>query len=297
MTKFLKGLLLFIALNGLVMYLLEKKYQHYQNTYDLILGRLEKVKDSCTDIYIGNSHTQALQTYTNKAGAYVVNIATPGQDLFKAYSLLKKWIPLMKNVQNIYLGLDYETLGQNLSLSGLAYEDRQLYKYTDTLYVNSMENILMAKSNFFRSNRDIQFLFSKQKLPVTTNYVPPVVKLNAEDCRKRALEHSQIRFKKELLDENTGLLLGIIEIAAKNKKNLIVFTPPKSQCFKENSVAENIRMAKRKIDSLFTANKVSYYDFYNDTTFAEHDFLDYDHVNEQGRMKLINRINSIVSKQ
>lgn len=297
MGKFIKGLLLFVIFNGVIIYLLEKKYEHYQNTYDLILGDLDKTKDSYTDIYIGNSHTEALQVYTNKPGAHVVNIATPGQDLFKAYSILKKWVPLMKNVQTIYLGLDYETLGQNLSLSGLAYEDRQLYKYTDTLYVNGLENLLMAKSNFFRSNRDVQFLFSKQKLPVSANYVPPVVKLNNEDCRKRALEHSQIRFKKELLDENINLLLVIIEIAVKNKRNLVIFNPPKSECFMGSSFKNNVLLAKGKIDSVFTKNNIKYYDFYNDGEFTKDDFLDYDHLNGQGTIKLITKINSLVFKK
>jgi hypothetical protein len=289
--KFIKCLALFFLLNGAVVFLFETLYKGHNNTYDIIFKDITKNKNAYTDIYIGNSHTQALQTYTNKMNAVVLNIATPGQDLFKTYTILKKWVPLLNNVNSIYVGLDYEMLGQNLSLSGLAYEDRQLYKYTDTLYENNMESILMAKSNFFRANRDIKFLFYGDDLSVNKNYIPPVIQLNDEDCRKRALEHSQIRFKKNLVSENMNFLLGIIDVAKTNNKKLIFFNPPKSPCFIENSVSENIKFAKFKIDSVFSKNNIDYYSFYNDFEFSKDNFLDYDHLNEQGRIKLVKKIN------
>ena len=158
MKKLLKALILFFIFTGIIIFLLEKKYSAYQNTYDVILKDLKINASLYTDIYIGNSHTMALDTFTDKEQARVINLATPGQDLFKTYSILKKWLPLMKNVEYIYMGLDYENIGQNLSFSGLDYEDRQLFKYTDTLYKYSLENVMMAKSNFFRARAMFGFV-------------------------------------------------------------------------------------------------------------------------------------------
>jgi hypothetical protein len=297
MAKVIKVIAFFFLLNGGVIYLLEKKYASHKNTYDVILKKLEENKNTYTDIYIGNSHTQALKTYTNRNGAIIANIATPGQDLFKTYTILKKWVPLMSNLNTIYFGLDYETLGQNLSLSGLDYEDRQLYKYTDTLYKYSFENVLMARSNFFRSNRDLKFLYAKQDIETAENYIPPAIAFSAENCKKRALEHSEIRFKKSLIDENITLLAAIIKLINVNKKRLVIYIPPKSKCYIENSVKENVLLAKAKIDSVLNSNKVDYYNFYTSEEFTDEYFLDYDHVNEKGRIKLIEKINQLSFKK
>ncbi len=206
MIKLLKGIILFIVIAGAFVFLLEKKYESYITPYDIIFKDIKDSAKIYTDIYIGNSHTQALKKYTSDSSAVILNIATPGQDVFKTLAILKNWLPQLQNVKNIYWGLDYETMGQNLSLSGLAIDDRQLFKYTDTLYQDSYENLLMAKSSFFRANRDISFLYARQDYSGKILFIPPTNKSNMEDCRKRALEHSRIRFKKTVIKENTQLL-------------------------------------------------------------------------------------------
>lgn len=292
MTKFLKGFIIFIIFVGLAIFILEKKYSHYQNTYDVIFSNLDKTKTIYTDLYIGNSHTIALGNYSTKLGAIVINLATPGQDLFKTYGVLKKWIPQMHNLQCIYFGLDYENIGQNLSLSGLDYEDRQIYKYTDTLYKEGLENLVMAKSTFFRANRDVSYLFGGKDFSGIKNFIPPAINLNDENCKKRALEHSQIRFKKELIEENVNILNSIILLVQKNQKKLIVFNPPKSKCFEENEDAKNIGIAKNVLYGVLNTNKVKYFDYYKDTTFSNIHFLDYDHLNELGKKELIDKLNA-----
>ncbi len=289
--KFIKGFLLFLFFNGIIIFLLEIVYNKYENTYDSIFKDIDKNKNLYTDVYIGNSHTMALKENTDNPNAKVLNIATPGQDLFKTYAILKKWVPLLQNVKTIYIGIDYEMLGQNLSLSGLPNEDRQLYKYTDTLYYQNAENILMAKSSFFRANRDLNFLVYKKDVEVNKNYIPPVIQLNEEDCKKRALEHSQIRFKANLIDENVNYIVEIIKMAKANEKQLVIFIPPKSSCFKNNVIANNIQLSKLKLDSILTKANIKYFNFYEDAVFVANDFLDYDHLNTTGVKKLISKIN------
>ena len=291
MRKLIQTIVLFCLLNGGVIYLLEFRYSGYKNPYDIIFKGVEENKDRYTDIYIGNSHTMALKTYTGDSNSIVVNIATPGQDLFKTYTILKKWIPLMKNLKKIYFGLDYETIGQNLSLSGLDFEDRQLYTYTDTMYKYSIDNIVMARSNFFRSNRDLKYLYKSQDLESLQNFIPPVTILSEENCKKRALEHTQIRFKKNLIEENSGYLTAIIKLAKSYNKKLIIFILPKSSCYKDHSLKENVLFSKNIVDAVLEKNSLSCLDFYTDPSFTQEYFLDYDHLNEKGRKKLIDKIN------
>lgn len=294
--KFFKGLILFSIVAAAVIFLLEKKYAGYQTTYDVIFKKLIGTKDNCTAIYIGNSHTMALKKYSNIPNISIINIATTGQDIFKTYTILKKWMPLMPKLQYIYFGLDYETMGQNLSLSGLDYEDRQLYPYTDTLYKYSSQNVVLSKSHFFRANRDIKYLYSKQIIEDAENYIPPAIKISAEDCKKRALEHSKIRFKKELINENTWLLASLLSLAKEHNKTFIIYNPPKTACYKENEDQANITLAKSKIDSVFAANKMTYYNFYDSTEYTNDFFLDYDHLNQKGKEKFITALNQLVFK-
>jgi hypothetical protein len=100
---------------------------------------------SFTHIYIGNSHTGGFHAYHPDSSAKICNLSMQGQDLFKEYAVLKKWLPKMVNVHDVLLGLDYEVLGQNQALNGEEYLDRQFYRYTDTMYRYSFSNVIMAR--------------------------------------------------------------------------------------------------------------------------------------------------------
>ena len=291
--KSFRNIFLFLLLSCGSIILLEKRYNKYINNYDLIFKDIEKHKNEYTDVYIGNSHTIALKNYSTINNAKVLNIATQGQDCFKTYTILKKWLPLLKNVERVYIGLDYEMIGQNLTLTGLPIDDRQLYKYTDTLYNYDLQSKLMAKSTFFRANRDLTFLYSSQKIDTIIKFIPPLSSLNDENCKKRALEHTQIRYKKNLITENLSYLQLTLLVAKNNNKKIIFFNPPKTTCFKQHSNNLHVNFAKLKIDSFFKFNKIVYNDYYNNLSFMDSDFLDFDHLNKIGAAKLVASLNLI----
>ncbi|MEI6311432.1 MAG: hypothetical protein WCP57_04135 [Bacteroidota bacterium] len=293
---------LFLALFAGIIYLLEIKYKTYVTPVDVLFTDIDNEIGSVNKIYIGGSHTGTFHTYSNDSTDIIRNFSFQGLDLFKQYAILKKYIPLAPHLKKVYIGLDYEMLGQNQALSGEEYLDRQFYKYIDTLYKNNITNILMAKSNFYRSNRDLAFLvqqnnstegLKKNKKKEDLNFIPVTTgkKLNLKDCKKRALEHSVIKFKRSLSPENLAYLDAIIKLCAKNNIELIIFNPPKSDCFCDNVDPKNSLWAKTQIDSLLNTNNLKYYDFWRDTSFQDSDFEDYDHLNVLGVKKILGKLN------
>ena len=296
MNKSYFNILLLFVLVTIVAVLLEYKYKNYQNPADLLFVGLEKDAPTINEIYIGGSHTAVFGTYSSDSSKVIRNLSFQGFDLFKINAIIKKWQPKMTDLKTIYLGLDYEMLGQNQAVSGEAYLDRQFFPYIDTLYNYNVTNLLMSKSNFFRSNRDLSYLFqrSNQKKITTPNFIPLGTKkenLNDKACKQRATEHSLIKFKKQLLNQNITYLNDLITTCKKNNIQLIIFNPPKTACFKDYEVKENVTMAKFKIDSLLTENQIKYYDFCQSTDFEDGDFNDYDHLNTAACKRLIAILN------
>ncbi len=296
MKKFINSFFIISAGILLIIILFEFKYKSYETSYDYIYNNLNKQKNQINVIYIGNSHTGVLKNVPIKSQDIVSNLSSQGQDLFKIYVIIKKYIPLLPQLKRIYIGLDYEMLVQNQTISGEEFIERQLYKYTDTLYHYDIANILMSQSNFFRANRDLTFLLKKnnknESKEKANTFIPiSSKKTNLKECQKRALEHSLIKFKKDLCSQNLSYIVELIKLCKINNVSLIFFNPPKRKCFCDNIIYDNSMSAKKQIDSIMLNNNMLYYDFVGDTSFIDADFRDYDHLNADGVKKMLTKLN------
>lgn len=301
MRKFTITLSVLILACAFIIAMLEYRYKNYITSYDYVFSYFYQKKDSVKTVYIGNSHTGALGTVSTIKNNNVVNLSSQGLDLFKIYCTLKKIIPQASKLNKVYLGLDYEMIGQNQTVSGEEYIERQYYKYIDTLYHYDFANRLMSNSHFFRSNRDLKFFFKKDNgadaIERANAFIPTSSKnknLNDVDCKKRSREHSVYKFRINLIDENINYLLAIMHLCKENNVRLYLFNAPKSNCYCQHVNIENINYAKHKIDSIALFHNQIYYDYYNSTMFYESDFADYDHLNFNGATKLVYHIDSTI---
>lgn len=279
--------------------LLEYKYAGYKSTVDYVFGELtEDQERNLTDyVYIGSSHMGIIGEYHPNENFNVKNYAFQGLDLFKQYSILRKWLPKMNNIKGVLICLDYELIGHNQTISGEPHLDRQFYRYTDTLYANNLTNRIFSELNFFRANRDLNYLSQKNHTYIPkekhfNDFIPVDSRNNLTDinCIKRAKELSQIKFKKTVVEENLLLLEFIIELCNKLDIKVTFFNPPKRLCYRKNVNETNIAYAKEKIYEVLKQHNAYYYDFYDDEDFNDSDFVDYDHLNSDGAKKLINKI-------
>jgi hypothetical protein len=293
--------------------LLEYAYRNYSTEADRVFKPYYAKANTVETIYIGNSHIGVFNELYTKDVKEVGNMSLGGQDIFRMYTVLSTIVPTSPALKKVYMGLDYDLLGYNQTKSGQEYIDRQYYQYTDTLYNNTMTNRAMSSSHFFRSNRDIAYLFKKHDavkedlnfIPVASQPTPAASSTSADTtkvaevakteapalphkvhdpfmCRKRAEEHTLLKFKQKNIAENLAYLNEIVKICKQHNVQLIWFDPPKTECYRGYSNKVVVEKARATIDSFAHAQNIPYLDFYSDSTFNDDLFVDYDHLNLTG---------------
>ena len=144
-------------------------YKDYINPVDYRLKPLEFIEEVET-LILGASHTQALGNKFIFENHKCYNASLGGQDLLHSFLILKSFVQKMNNLKSVVIELEYHSLGYNLDHFQQSWKDRQYYKYTHELENKNWLNTLLAKSNFFRSNRDLSYiykvLFGKPQIPL-----------------------------------------------------------------------------------------------------------------------------------
>ncbi|MCX6290324.1 MAG: hypothetical protein NT126_01010 [Bacteroidetes bacterium] len=288
-----------LLMAGLVVFLLlEKKYASCETNADLLMAKFNRTCSTSNMLLLGNSHTLPLEvTMKTSSGKEICSFTARGMDLFWSCVLLKKYIHKIPNLELILVGVDDELLGFNQAWFYQEYVNRSLYRYTDTLYHDNLMNRFLASSNFFRSNRDLTFLWRGEASHSEKETVLPLEStggLSLENCLGRAKELSEYRFTKKLLPENIGILQSMIDLAAQHGKKIIFFTTPKSACFIEKRNHENADLAHSAMDSLFRANRIFYVDFSRTKNFRDDFFADADHLNQTGAKILLKELDSLI---
>lgn len=280
---------------------LEVIYKDYETEADRIFATYNSKAKTVNNLLIGNSHlgvcNYALPLNTLKTG----NMCLGNLDIFRIYTLLKVVLPYSPQLKKAYISLDYDMLGYNQTKCGQKYMDYACYKYTHTLYNNSLTNRLMAHSNFVRANRDIAYLFRSPKTNTPVNYIPldkdssnhtsvAAKQPNLTYCRQRAQDATVFKFDSTNFKENLYYLAAITALCRQYKVEPIFVNTPKTEAYKSFCDKANTELAKNFIINFFTQNKLTYIDLYSDTAFNDSLFTDGDHLNYSGAMLLARRL-------
>lgn len=277
--------------------IVEFLYRDYKTPVDYIMLNFNKNKENIKAIITGNSHTDAIGTPDIFEDINsTINLSMGGQDLYHILLLLEKCIPESPRLKLVILGLDYDMAGYNFAKEKQEWKDRYYYPWNKNIYDRSFGNIIMAESGFMRSNRDLSYLFSSQEANQNPSFIPPVAAGNNEHvCRKRALEHSVIKFSRDLAEENLYYLKRISEICKNHNVTLLFVNTPKSTCYTNNYHPEVIKFSSQKYKTFSLQHNIVYLDLFSDTCFTENDFIDFDHLNKQGVDKLLSRIRVVLN--
>ena len=284
------ALLIFITA---VFIMLEYQYRDYENPIDRIMKEFLAKKKGADVILVGNSHTLPLYYGLKQVGNKNVGCITiGGDDLFWMQALVKRYLHEMDSAKYVILNCDDELLGFNQSLSGMKYMNRILYPYADTMYENNALDKFLSRSNFFRSNRDIGYLFhSSSGESMVATGIGGSISFTDEECRSRAIEISEKRFQRKLFTENLHYIKSIILEARRLGKQLFILKMPKCECLEAYVNKANLEASRTVLDSLFIAEGVEKLDFRNDTTFQRNDFANPDHLTITAAIRLISLIN------
>lgn len=285
-----------IAAAGLTLTLcalfLEKAFEGYKTPVDYVLGPL-KAGDPVTLLIVGNSHTGALGAERLRADDVTHNASVGGQDIYRSYLLLRAFVPKLPRLREVIVALDYDAVGYNISVFNQDWQDRQYYRYTGQLYRDGTLPRLLARSAFFRANRDIGALFSKpQPEGGRPNPILPVVgglDSTPEGCRLRAKEHSEVKFDERLIDENIGYLRAIVALGSRRQISIHFLNPPKRDCYRAGYSAATRRDGLKAIGTALGRDGASFHDFF-EADFSDDDFRDHDHLTPAGSRKLMGQL-------
>ena len=290
MKRFAFESILLFMLILIVILSLEYKYASYKTPVDLIFESIEDSDASVNAIVVGNSHARSLGSF-RRSDFNALNVSKGGQDLFHALLIIKYAIETMDRLQYVVLGLDADILGYTLVNTNQSFIDRQYYPYSDTLQGYDLVNKLMAKSNFFRSNRDFGFLLGEHNNGGNNNFIPVKKESSQQGCVNRATEHTHIKFSPPTIGDNEEILAKILSLCNANGIKVLAVNFPKKTCYVASSNQHNISAGiniSNKLCGKFVNTK--YLNMLGDTLFDDSDFLDYDHLNETGAIKMQNEI-------
>ncbi len=281
--------------------LLEWKYKNYSTDVDDLIRKFEYKKSTAQVLWLGNSHTLPIIESIDQQDktSQVASLAHGGIDLFLTHELVQKYLNELPQLKLILLGIDEDMLGYNQSVFRVEYGSRAFYRYTDTIYKNSRIERILAKSNFFRSNRDLSYLFSSKTSNASylASLDTSIFRSIGSPCQQRAHEHSAIRFSRKLLHENTLLLQKIIAQAREKNRTLILFIPPKSNCYLEYRNQENIAEARAILDSLVLAEGVDLFEMNRAMVYPDSLFRDPDHLNLKGAQIGVKQLFKYISEK
>jgi hypothetical protein len=274
---------------------LEKTFAGRKTPIDFILGPL-RAGDQVTLLLIGNSHTGALRTVALRDDDVTYNASVGGQDLCRSYLLLRAYLPRLPRLREVVVAADYDAVGYNLSVFNQEWQDRQYYPYTGELYHDGSLQRLLAKSSFFRNNRDLSVVFSHAQ-PNTrdSNPILPAdgrVASTPEGCGKRAKEHSEVKFRRSLIVENIDYLQRIVALGLRQNVTIHFLNTPKSDCYRTNYSEATRRIGREAILRALGPRGDEFHDYFDDGRFLGEDFLDDDHLSLLGAQKLMKDLGS-----
>ena len=294
MKNLFKELFIVMFLFVIIVSFVEYRLQKISAPIDKVLTLLN-IKDSAEILIVGNSHTGAISvsddtTFLNNT----LNLSLAYLELEDRYKLMKYCLD-QKHFKTILLSTDADQLGHKASSNNY---DRQFYKYGFSLYNNSLANRLMASLNFFRlqmgAGELIKSIFINET--DTANYKFNFIPLSNKSkndyaaCTLRAKEHSLFLFKKEMITENLQILQKIIDLCKSKNSKLYLIQTPKSKCYTNVYMNQQMFILNGRIDSLAKKNYIQFLNYLGNNTFIDEDFADFDHVNNKGSRKLVNLI-------
>lgn len=279
--KLFAEIIFLVAAVALVIFMLEMRYRGFETPVDKMMKQFDKQKSKAVILLLGNSHMLPLVKYldTSTSKTHFASLAFGGIDVFWTSILTERNLWQLPNVKTVVFSIDEEMMGYNQAFFHQDQINRSFYRYVDTLYKPTTLDKILAKSNFFRANRNISYLFTGTNDSDMKDWLPDIPVKSPSACISRAREYSIHRFDSSLLEENSKLLSELtIELKRAGKK-IVFITMPKADCFLNFRSKENVNKGAYCLDTICKNNQVEWINFcvssYPDSTFRDFDHLNY----------------------
>lgn len=302
MKKLVNKILLFLLPVLIVMAIAEILIRQMPNDYKLKRTLLLKHAANIEVLCLGSSHS-----YYNINPEYfsvpAFNAAHSSQTLNYDWFLLRKYQDSFPRLQYILLPISYQSLFESLDDAAESWRIKDYKLYYDINENNYLPyNFeVLSMPPRFNSNKIIDYYGRHQYTPAMNEfgYATTYHSSVKNDLQKMGREAAARNYfpNKKHLEENLVYLQKIINWAANRHVQVILFTSPAFEYYRNNLNSAQVNETQLAIKKIVSKNKhVSYNNFMNSSAFGANDFYDADHLNEIGAKKFTFMLNQLITK-
>jgi hypothetical protein len=301
MRKFNSKILLFLSPILLISILMEFSLRSIPNDYSYKKEYLDTYSNEIETLILGSSHSyRGINPiyFTNNC----FNASYVSQSLNYDYEILRKYDNNFSNLKTVVLSISYFSLFTKMEQGLEAWRVKNYVIYYGINISNSITDFTEIMSNRFGANLQrlvSYYLYSEGNMHCSKFGwgIPNKFEntRNLEGTGKTAAQRHTVKDYK-YLKENILTLNSIIEFCKKHNVKLILYTPPAYITYRQNLNKEQLRITLNLTYEIANSNEnCSYLNLLEDTSFISTDFLDADHLNEDGAKKLSNLLNAYIN--
>lgn len=312
-----------IEINELGAYLYTLCEKLYSNDYcykylknSIVAAKEEK----CEVIAVGNSYIMnGIQGDMLKPK--VVNLSLSSQDLYYSYKLLEDIISNNKNIKTCIVGVAYYLLYHDLSMGTSEYSNMRVkniyYPITKDLHNSKVKyELKKEKLQDYIDNEILKVIFDMEKVQGRLEYevyqrlgtyfnkfvkrenISMLGKRKINDlteserslmASQRAEQHNILSKYVETKIENEEIILKIIELLNKSRIRCILLNLPVTEYY-DRYINKTCKGDFYKFINSIN-EKCEFVDLYGSNILSEDDFVDFDHINEAGAIKISKYLN------
>jgi hypothetical protein len=298
MKKFVLQTAYFLIPLTVIAIIVEVSLRSIPNDYTLKQNYWNNNVEQIENLILGSSHAYYglnPEHFTDPT----FNAAYVSQSLDFDLMLLNKFGGQMKALKNIVLPVSAFTFFADPENNLEAWRSKNYVvyynltqastKYTDysELLSQPLKDNLERLYNYYYQN---EATTASSALGWGANYLSQQSLDLIETGKTAAQRHSVEQLKslknKRLFEYNQGLLTALLSWCQKNDVQLILFTPPAFESYRQALNPLQVQMTISTAKSYAAAEGCLYLNYFGDPAFTENDFFDADHLADTGAKKL-----------
>ncbi|MFC9711164.1 hypothetical protein ACFTRD_23705 [Paenibacillus sp. NPDC056933] len=301
--------------------------QKYYSNYDYYYLSKNMKKNTDSEILAAGSSYSMFGLNERSFDKSVLNLSLASQDLYYSHKIVKEALKYSRNIKYCIIGMSYYSFHFDLSRSKKEAEKRinKVYYpiFKDSHHFEVNDSVTSSDMNFDDNNLSFLYhiIFNKIKLDQTIVEAVIVhdsyfnnnvnrelfsllgnVRLEDMDLsqkvavgQQRAEQHNQLLVHNKTVEENTNIMRNLINYLNEKRITPIVVAFPATEYYQKFFDHEFKAVFYEVMNSLANTHTFKLVDLFNSDDFVESDFLDMDHLNEKGAVKVSNMLNMVLN--
>lgn len=264
-------------------------------TYGAKLAAFNKKKHAIEILVLGSSHSN-FGINPQYFGREAFNLSNTSQGLYQDYKLLLRFLPEFGNLKTVIIPISYFSLQSDLAKTPEAWRCGYYSYYMGVQADTSSATFdLRNHSALFLWDGPLKVLSGIRKVKKMDineyGYQAPEPSkksineiINDDAGKKRVAYHDQL-MDPSVIQSNMRALEDMVGELNKRNIKAVFVTTPVYKTYHDHISADNYRIMTEAIETLTSKYSLKYHNYFYDSRFTLSDFLDNDHLNEEGAKK------------